>query len=196
MIIQLLSIFLHCHSLIILSCLFRLLPILMSPRRLSVQQTSRKLIVLVLSFVRAKNLGGWCQPDFFMHLVIRIETLALSKPISIMAKLAKCWSFPKWLSGKLPAKQETPAKKRPGSIPALEKILWSRRWQHSILRVRKSLWTEQPSWLYSMGSQKVRHDLATAQQHKQWDHDDCLGLFFPQTSGPSNAWRKSGLSPG
>ena len=32
---------------------------------------------------------------------------------------------------------------------------------HSIILAWKTLWTEEPSGLQSMGSQKVRHDLAT-----------------------------------
>ena len=37
---------------------------------------------------------------------------------------------------------------------------------HSSILAKKIPWTEEPGGLQSMGSQRVRHDLATGQQHK------------------------------
>ena len=36
---------------------------------------------------------------------------------------------------------------------------------HSSILVWETLWTEEPGGVKSMGSQRVRHDLATKQQH-------------------------------
>ena len=42
------------------------------------------------------------------------------------------------------------------------KIPWSRKWQPTPVSLPgESLWTEEPGWLQSMGSQTVRHDWTT-----------------------------------
>ena len=75
--------------------------------------------------------------------------------------------LPRWLSGKknLPAKQETWV----WSL-GLEDLLEKTTVTHFSILVWEILWTEEPSGLQSMGSQRVRHHLASEQQqqHRQW----------------------------
>ena len=56
---------------------------------------------------------------------------------------------------------------RPGFNPWVRKIPWRRKWKpkkmatHSGILAWKIPWTEAPGGLYSMGSQRVRHNWAT-----------------------------------
>ena len=59
----------------------------------------------------------------------------------------------------LPAMQETPVQSLGWEDP-LEKEMAT----HSSILAWTTPWTEEPDMLQSMGSQRVRHDLATAQQ--------------------------------
>ena len=45
-----------------------------------------------------------------------------------------------------------------GSIPGFEDSLEKEVATHSSILVWKIPWTEEPGWLQSMGSQRVRHD--------------------------------------
>ena len=73
----------------------------------------------------------------------------------------------RWLSGKknLPAKQKTWV----WSL-GLEDLLEKTMVTHFSILVWEILWTEEPSGLQSMGSQRVRHNLASEQQqqHHKW----------------------------
>ena len=52
---------------------------------------------------------------------------------------------------------------RPEVDPYVSKIPWRRKWQLTIL-AWEIPWTEEPERIQSMGSQIVRHNLATKQQ--------------------------------
>ena len=70
--------------------------------------------------------------------------------------------LPWWLSGKEPAYQC----KRCRFDPWVGKILWRRKWQHTpVFSPGKSHEQRTLSRLQSVGSQRVRHNLATKQQH-------------------------------
>ena len=60
------------------------------------------------------------------------------------------WRLPWWLSGKDSLGQEDPLEKEKAT--------------HSRILAMEILWTEEPGGLQSMGSPRVRHDLATEQQ--------------------------------
>ena len=51
-----------------------------------------------------------------------------------------------------------------GSILGWEDLLEKEMAMHSSILAREIPWTEEPGGLQSMGSQRVRHDLATEQQ--------------------------------
>ena len=57
---------------------------------------------------------------------------------------------------------------------------------HSSILAWETPWTEEPGWLQSMGSQRVRHDLATEQQQgeKKWvaRNDSWEYMYQPRTS--------------
>ena len=56
-------------------------------------------------------------------------------------------------------KESTCQSRRPGFIPWVGKIPWSRAWQPTpVLLPGKSPWTEEPGGLQPMGLQRVRHD--------------------------------------
>ena len=49
--------------------------------------------------------------------------------------------------------------RRPGFDPWVEKIPWRREWQPTpVFLPGESSWTEEPGWLQSMESQRVRHN--------------------------------------
>ena len=51
---------------------------------------------------------------------------------------------------------------RPGFDPWVGKIPWGRAWRPTpVFMPGESSWTEEPDWLQSRGSQKVRHDWST-----------------------------------
>ena len=54
-----------------------------------------------------------------------------------------------------------------GSILGWEDLLEKEMAMHSSILAREIPWTEEPGGLQSMGSQRVRHDLATEQQYRQ-----------------------------
>ena len=56
--------------------------------------------------------------------------------------------------------------RRPGFNPWVWKISQRRAWQPTLeFLPGEPPWTEEPGWLWSMGLQRVRHDLATKHQH-------------------------------
>ena len=55
-----------------------------------------------------------------------------------------------------------------GSIPGQEDPLEKEIATHSSILAWKIPWTEEPGGLYFMGSQRVRHDLATKQQQTEY----------------------------
>ena len=68
--------------------------------------------------------------------------------------------LPGGTSGKEPACQCS-RHKRPGFCPGVGKISWRRAWQPTaVFLPGKIPWTEEPGWLQSVGSQRVRHDWA------------------------------------
>ena len=69
---------------------------------------------------------------------------------------------PRWLSGR----ESTYSAGEAGSIPG--KIPWRRKWQRTTLFTWRIPRTEEPGGLQSVGSQRVRHDLATKQQWIIW----------------------------
>ena len=69
--------------------------------------------------------------------------------------------FPRWLSGKESAYQAGDMGSIPGWEDPLEKELATR----SSILAWEIPWTEEPGMLHSMGSQRVRHDLATKPHH-------------------------------
>ena len=54
-----------------------------------------------------------------------------------------------------------------GSIPGLGRPLEEGMATHSSILAWRIPWTEEPEGLQSMGSQRVRHNLATKQQQQQ-----------------------------
>ena len=61
-------------------------------------------------------------------------------------------------SGKEPACQGR-RHKRHGFDPWVRKILWRRKWQPTLVFLPgESSWTEGPGGLYSIGSQRIRHN--------------------------------------
>ena len=68
--------------------------------------------------------------------------------------------LPRWLSGK-----ESPCHAGgPGSIPGWEDLLEEEMVTHSSILAWEISWTEESGGLWSKGSQRVTHDLATKQQ--------------------------------
>ena len=68
------------------------------------------------------------------------------------------FGLPWWLSGK----ESTCQCKRLGFNPWIRKITWRRKRQPTpVILPGKIPWTEEPSGQRSMGSQRVRHNLAT-----------------------------------
>ena len=65
---------------------------------------------------------------------------------------------------------------------------------HSSILAWKILWTEEPGRLQSMWLQRVRHDLATEQQHL--NKQDSINLFFLTTWGKflGGTWPEQCLS--
>ena len=62
--------------------------------------------------------------------------------------------------------------KRWGFDPWVKKIPWSRKWQPTLVFLPGKIpWTEEPSRLQSMGSQRVRQDWAT-------EHVSLIGYWF------------------
>ena len=53
---------------------------------------------------------------------------------------------------------------------------------HSSILAWKISWTEEPSGLQSMGSQKVEHNLATKQQQKLFKSSGIPGFYFSGTN--------------
>ena len=68
--------------------------------------------------------------------------------------------LPWWLSSEECACQH----KRHGLNPWVGKISERRKWQPTPVFLREIPWAEEPGGLQSMGSQRVRHNLATKQQ--------------------------------
>ena len=66
---------------------------------------------------------------------------------------------------------KSPAAKEEMQVPSLgwEDPLEKEMATHSSVPVWEIPWTEEPSRLQSMGSQRVRHDLATRQQQQHGD---------------------------
>ena len=95
-----------------------------------------------------------------------MTTLALTHPIE------SCLGLPWWLSGKESACQC----RRHRFNPQVRTIPWRNKWQPSIL-AWEIPWTEEPGGLQSMGSQRVRQDLATKQELQL-----CLQVPFSFTS--------------
>ena len=56
-----------------------------------------------------------------------------------------------------------------GSIPESGRFLEEEMTTHSSILAWEILWTEEPGRLQSMGSQRIRHDLATKQQQLETD---------------------------
>ena len=69
--------------------------------------------------------------------------------------------LPWWLNGK----ESTCQCRRLGFNPWVGKIPWRGKWQPTLIILAWEIpWTEEPGGLQSIGSQRVRHDLATKQQ--------------------------------
>ena len=71
--------------------------------------------------------------------------------------------LPRWHSGKESACQYRRLRTH-GFNHWVGKILWRREWQpttHSSILAWEIPWTEDPGWVQSMGSQRVRHDWKT-----------------------------------
>ena len=70
--------------------------------------------------------------------------------------------LPRWLSGK----ESTGQAEDTGLILGLEDPLEKEVATHSSILVWEIPWTEEPGRPQFMGSQRVRHDLVTEQQHR------------------------------
>ena len=85
------------------------------------------------------------------------------------------YRVPRWFSGKESACQC----RIHGFDPWVRKIPWRRKRQpHSNILAWEIPWTEEPGRLQSMGSQRVRHDLATKQQQYELLVVAC-GILIP-----------------
>ena len=71
----------------------------------------------------------------------------------------------RWLSGKESACQRR-SRRRYKFDPWVRDLLKEEMATHSRILAWEIPWTEEPDGLQSMGSQRVRHDLATEQAHK------------------------------
>ena len=70
---------------------------------------------------------------------------------------------------------------------------------HSSILAQEIPWTEEPGGLQSMGSQSVKHDLATKQQNKSEriyqyvSFPPCTLVFFPHQFSPTAMKRKTNI---
>ena len=76
---------------------------------------------------------------------------------SCFLRSLQCFGLPRWLSSKELACQS----RRHGFNPWVRKMPWRRKWQPTPVFLPGKSWTEEPGELQSMGSQRVRCDLAT-----------------------------------
>ena len=84
----------------------------------------------------------------------------------------KSAQLPRWLSGKeFPAKQETWVQSLGQEDPLGKEMA-----TYSSILVWEISWAEEPGGLQSMGSQRVRHNLATKQQKY---HEELIWRFSP-----------------
>ena len=70
--------------------------------------------------------------------------------------------------------------KRLGFSPWLGKIPWRRKWQPTPVFLPENFYGQEPGGLQSMGSQRVRHDLATEHTSKQkkWIYVNIIGIII------------------
>ena len=70
-----------------------------------------------------------------------------------------------------------PAKAGDMSLIPVGKIYWKRKWQYTpVFLAWEILWTEEPGRLYSLGSQRVGHDLETTKQQEELRRKGCVSL--------------------
>ena len=108
------------------------------------------VILLILSFLEQKFL-----------IVMKLGFFIISFMDYVFSVISK--GLPQWLSGKESACQCRRLRKRRGRRfnPWVRKILGKRKWQPTpVFLPGKILWTEEPGGLQSMGTQRVRYNLA------------------------------------
>ena len=151
-------------------------------------------------------LSPWCFfLDNFLHYLLFHSSVAycisiiwLSRFLSVKGNVRKNSGLPRWLSDKESACLCRRPKRCRFEIWS-RKIPSRRKWQLTRYSGMKNSWAEEPGRLQSIGSQRVRHDLATKQQtwglrlqslaslikdflwHCPWSHSEELHMFWWQS---------------